>query len=149
MSYPPETGARVTPDALMTTRRKSDQAPATGPGPQPHEGRDQTRTAQGETQEPVPREPFERDESSDDAGEPTTLDQHRGRLAHQDLERGVADTSRSAETDATYHRMRQGPAAETDATERGKGKARGPERPADAEGGKPGLSPPAPPASLR
>ncbi len=129
----------------MATPRKSDHAPAEGPGPQPHEGRDQTRTAQGETQEPVPREPFERDESSDDAGEPTAPDQRRGLLAHQDLERGVADTSRSAETDATYHRMRQGPGAETGSKE----SAPGPERPADAEGGKPGLSPPAPPASRR
>lgn len=126
-------------------QRKSDHAPAEGTGPRPHEGRDQTRTAQGETQDPVPREPFERDESSDDAGEPTALDQHRGRLAHQDLERGVADTSRSVETDATYHRMRQGPGTEEGAT----AGAPRPERPAGAEGGKPGLSPPAPPASRR
>lgn len=133
MSYLPGAGWRVKPGALMATQRESDHAPASDTAPQWHEGRDQTRTAQGETQEPVPREPFERDESADDAGEPTSLDQHRGRLAHEDLERGLADTSRSAEMDATYHRMRQAPETHT--------------KP-DAQDA-PGLSPPAPPASRR
>ena len=73
----------------------------------PPSHRSRTETQQGETQQTVDRMPHERDESADSqAGTPAAA-QEIGRAAHEDQTRGVADTSRSAETDATYHRLRQ------------------------------------------
>lgn len=66
----------------------------------------ETSPAQGETQQPAPRLPHERDESSDEQAARHPSMERVGRQAHADLERGVADTSRSVETDATYHRLR-------------------------------------------
>jgi hypothetical protein len=52
---------------------------------------------------PSPRQPNERDESSDSQqGAPSDL----MRKAHDDVERGVADTSRGEATDAAYRRVR-------------------------------------------
>ncbi len=67
-----------------------------------------TSVAQGETPQRAPRLPHERDESADSQapGHPAT--ERVGRLAHDDVVNGVADTSRSVETDQTYHRLREG-----------------------------------------
>ncbi len=69
----------------------------------------QTRSQQDDTQDTAPALPHERDESAHDtqsAQEPSM--QRMGRLAHQDAVRGAPDTSRSVETDATYHQLREG-----------------------------------------
>lgn len=74
------------------------------PGPP----RPQTRSQQGDPQATAPPLPHERDESAHDtqsAQDPSM--QRVGRLAHQDMVRGTPDTSRSVETDATYHRLRE------------------------------------------
>ncbi len=101
----------------MGTRRRSSEFSA-GPqaGRDPGQGRQpagETSATQGEAQHPVPRMPHERDASSDAqaALEPSMA--RVGRLAHADVERGVADTSRSVETDAAYHRLREGAADAT------------------------------------
>ncbi|AEG94705.1 hypothetical protein [Ramlibacter tataouinensis] len=68
----------------------------------------ETLPAQGETQEAVPRMPHERDESAGSTqprAEPSA--ERVGRIAQQDAERGVADTSKGAELDATYDRLRE------------------------------------------
>ncbi len=91
-------------------RRPSTRS-ATRPGAAPDErerhepGR--TRTAQGETQQPVPQEPFERDESVKPGGQGAPSTPGIGRLAQADAEHGIPDTTRGAEMDATYHRLRQ------------------------------------------
>ena len=76
--------------------------------------RSRTETQQGETQQTVPRMPHERDESADSQAREQPCADRIGSAAHDDAVRGVPDTSRSAETDATYHRLReeaaQGPA---------------------------------------
>ncbi len=76
--------------------------------------RSRTETRQGETQQTVPRMPHERDESADSQSpdspsrEPPAA-QGIGRAAHADQARGLPDTSRSTEADATYHRLRETP----------------------------------------
>lgn len=86
--------------------------------------RGRTESAQGETQDPAPQLPHERDESVEATAPTEPVTRQLGQLAHQDASRGVPDTSKSAETDATYHRLRE-----------------------EEQG--PGLSPPAPSASRR
>ena len=79
-----------------------------------------TSTAQGETQRPVPRMPHERDESADQQAQRHPAAERMGRLAHDDVAHGVADTSRSVETDQTYHRLREGaPDGEKDEARQG------------------------------
>jgi hypothetical protein len=77
-----------------------DAAPGAAPQPQ-------TVTAQGDRQRAVPRMPHERDESADSqaSSEPST--RRMGELAQKDAERGVPDTTKGAETDQTYHRLRE------------------------------------------
>ena len=79
------------------------------PTPDERERREpgRTRTAQGETQQPVPDQPFERDESVEPGGQAAPSGPHIGHLAQADAERGVPDTTRATEMDATYHRLRQ------------------------------------------
>ncbi len=67
-----------------------------------------TSSAQGEAQRPVPRLPHERDESADEQASQSPGARRIGELAHHDVAHGVADTSRSVETDQTYHRLREG-----------------------------------------
>ena len=69
-----------------------------------------TSTAQGETQRPVPRMPHERDESADQQAQRLPAADRVGKQAHADLADGLADTSRSVETDQTYHRLLEGAA---------------------------------------
>lgn len=81
-----------------------------------------TSTVQGETQQPVPRMPHERDESADQQAQSEPSAKRVGCLAHDDIERGVADTTRGVELDATYHRLREGaPDGEKDEARQGPG----------------------------
>ncbi len=67
----------------------------------------ETIPLQGETQEPVPRMPHERDESSSSqsSGEPTA--KVVGKQALADVEKGIVDTTRGAETDRAYTQVRK------------------------------------------
>ena len=66
-----------------------------------------TRMQQGETQRPVPRMPHERDESADAQARAEPSQEHIGRVAKKDADRGVADTTKGAELDATYDKLRE------------------------------------------
>jgi hypothetical protein len=76
----------------------------------PPAARGNTETAQGETRSPIPRprEPHERDESADSQGADASEIRRMGEIAHGSAERGEQDTTRGAELDDTYHRMREG-----------------------------------------
>ncbi|MFD0668088.1 hypothetical protein ACT80S_10225 [Ramlibacter sp. MAHUQ-53] len=122
----------------MRIRRRGHVPGVSGPAA-PAQG--ETSPAQGETQQPVPRLPHERDESSDDQAPRSPSMERVGRQAHEDLERGVPDTSRSVETDATYHRLREpAPPGEVEREEKAGGRT-------GEDGEAKPVSPPAPPAS--
>ena len=70
-----------------------------------------TIPAQGETQDRVPRTPNERDESADSQGAQEASAQRIGRQAQQDIERGLVDTGKGPELDATYDKVRDGASA--------------------------------------
>ncbi|HEY1231356.1 MAG TPA: hypothetical protein VGF26_28980 [Ramlibacter sp.] len=92
----------------MAEREHRDDPHDTGVGADtPAAGKGNTSMAQGEKQRPVPRMPHERDESADQ--QPTTEPSNArvGRAAQADAERGVADTSKGAELDATYDKLRE------------------------------------------
>ena len=84
-----------------STRPAGPDRPAAD-APQPN-----TLPVQGETQHPVPRRQYERDESADSqvGGGPAVKD--IGRLARRDAERGIPDTSKGAELDRTYDKLRE------------------------------------------
>ncbi len=84
----------------MTSRRR--RPPGLQDKPQGN-----TVPAQGETQDGVPRMPHERDESADSQARMEPSNQRMGQLARKDAERGVADTSKGAELDATYDKLRE------------------------------------------
>lgn len=89
------------------TRRMTE--PPTAPGgdqPDPHPKSGNTTMVQGETQERVPRMPHERDESADQQARMEPSNHRVGERAHGDAQRGVADTTRGAESDATYEKLR-------------------------------------------
>jgi len=87
-------------------RESKTQRPDTGAGiDQPRAGDGNTRPVQGERQHGVPRMPHERDESAD--SQPGAQPAGRmGQAAHADAERGVEDTTKGAELDDTYDRLR-------------------------------------------
>lgn len=89
-------------------RERMTSPPDSGVGAdRPVAGKGNTTTAQGEKQHPVPPMPHERDESAD--GQPTMepANARVGRAAQRDTERGVADTSKGAELDAAYDKLRE------------------------------------------
>jgi hypothetical protein len=66
----------------------------------------ETLPVQGGSQERVPRMPHERDESaSSQSGEEPSAGSV-GQAGHDDVERGVVDTTRGAELDRTYENLR-------------------------------------------
>jgi hypothetical protein len=68
----------------------------------------QTLPQQAErTPERVPRAPHERDESADSQSAGDPADQAKGALAHDDVMEGRRDTTKGAELDATYDRLRR------------------------------------------
>lgn len=93
----------------------ADQGKTRPTGPQVPPGetpQGQTVTAQGEDQHAVPRMPHERDESADSQVRAEPSARRMGELARKDAERGVPDTTRGAELDATYHQLRETPPGE-------------------------------------
>ncbi len=91
------------PDRSLDRTQDSPQR-----SPQARQPEGTTSTAQGGTQQPAPRLPHERDESADSQAPGHPAADRVGQLAHDDVVHGVADTSRSVETDQTYHRLREG-----------------------------------------
>lgn len=89
-------------------RERTTSPPDTGLGSsdRPQAGRNNTHVAQGEDQTPRPRLPHERDESADQQGGDDETLRAKAELGRRDLERGVTDTSKGAELDATYDRLR-------------------------------------------
>jgi hypothetical protein len=73
----------------------------------PPPSRGTTVTAQGETQSPKARQPFERDESADSQAADSASNREMGQIAHEAQVSGQQDTSRAKEADATYHRLQQ------------------------------------------
>ena len=71
-------------------------------------GHGDTQTAQGENQAPKARQPHEHDESADSQAADSAQIREMGEIAHDAVAAGQQDTSKGQETDATYHRMRQG-----------------------------------------
>ena len=71
-------------------------------------GRGNTVPVQGETQERAPRMPHERDESADSQAASEPSGQRIGRVAHEDIERGVVDTDKGPVLDQTYDKVREG-----------------------------------------
>ena len=67
-----------------------------------------TTTVQGEDQRRVPRAPHERDESADAQAAAEPSQERVAQKARDDAERGVADTTKGAELDATYDKLREG-----------------------------------------
>ena len=74
--------------------------------PTPPPSRGNTVTAQGENQAPKARTPNERDESSDSQAGENASARRMGKIAHDDVEDGLRDTTKGAELDATYQRVR-------------------------------------------
>ena len=70
----------------------------------------QTTSAQGGTQEKVPRLPNERDESADSQQAGEISAQQIGKIAHADMENGTQDTGKGPEMDAAYKKTK-GPSA--------------------------------------
>ena len=73
----------------------------------PPPSRGNTETAQGENQAPKARMPHERDESADSQSAESASIRRMGEIAHDDAQDGLKDTTKGAELDATYHRVRQ------------------------------------------
>jgi hypothetical protein len=71
-------------------------------------GRGDTRTVQGETQQPVPRTPNERDESAGSQADANPSAQSMGRIAHDSVADGQVDTDKGPVLDATYDKVREG-----------------------------------------
>jgi hypothetical protein len=78
------------PDAAKAQKRKGDTLPAQGPA-----------------QQPVPRMPHERDESADSQGSVEPSAKRMGRIAHDDIERGLVDTDKGPPLQETYEQLRQ------------------------------------------
>ncbi|HYF19470.1 MAG TPA: hypothetical protein VEA40_16510 [Ramlibacter sp.] len=89
----------------MSERMKSP--PDTGLGGDKPQGRGKTTMAQGEDQQEVPRMPHERDESADSQQRMEPSNRRIGEVARRDAERGVPDTTKGAELDATYDKLRE------------------------------------------
>jgi hypothetical protein len=89
-------------------RERSKSPPDTGLGGAKPKGRGKTTMAQGEDQQEVPRMPHERDESADSQAQMEPSSRRIAQAAQRDAERGVADTTKGAELDATYDKLREG-----------------------------------------
>lgn len=67
-----------------------------------------TLPAQGPAQQPVPRMPHERDESADSQSSDEPSAKRMGRIAYDDIERGLVDTDKGPPMEETYEQLRQG-----------------------------------------
>jgi hypothetical protein len=89
------------------TRERMASPPDTGLGDdKPDPSRGDTVMQQGETQHGVPRMPHERDASADSQRKAEPSNDRMARAAQKDVERGLTDTSKGAELDDTYDRLR-------------------------------------------
>jgi hypothetical protein len=89
-------------------RKRMENPPETGLGGQHPDARaGNTVTEQGETQHGVPRMPHERDESADNQANMEPSNRRMAEAAQKDMERGLTDTSKGAELDATYDKLRE------------------------------------------
>jgi hypothetical protein len=89
-------------------RERMTSPPDTDVGAEkPHGKPGNTTMAQGENQHPVPRMPHERDESADSQPAAEPSHERVGKKGQADAERGVADTTKGAELDATYDKLRE------------------------------------------
>jgi hypothetical protein len=79
-----------TPDGAKAQKREGDTLPAQGPA-----------------QQPVPRMPHERDESADSQPSDEPSAKRMGRIAHDDIERGLVDTDKGPPLEETYEQLRQ------------------------------------------
>ncbi|MBC5764117.1 hypothetical protein [Ramlibacter albus] len=68
-------------------------------------GPGETTPVQGETQQPSPRMPHERDESSGSQAADEPTGREIGELGRKDVERGVKDTTKQSELEKTYDRL--------------------------------------------
>lgn len=66
---------------------------------------DQTITVQGEKQQPRPRMPHERDESTDSQANDAADIRGMGKIAHDSVRRGEVDTDKGPVLDAAYDRL--------------------------------------------
>jgi hypothetical protein len=66
-----------------------------------------TRPAQGDKQQRVPRAPHERDESADSQAAEDPSARSIGRAGREDIERGVLDTDKGPVLDQVYDRVRE------------------------------------------
>ena len=85
----------------MPSRRRRSPESAAG-----HQGN--TVPAQGETQQPSPRMPHERDESADSQAAGEASGRSMAQKARNDLEEGRVDTDKGPALDATYDKVREG-----------------------------------------
>jgi hypothetical protein len=65
----------------------------------------QTITEQGERQQPQPRMPHERDESSDSQASQSADIRGMGKAAHDSVQRGQVDTDKGPVLDAAYDKL--------------------------------------------
>jgi len=92
----------------MPDRKRMESPPDTGLGSDKPDVRPgNTTMAQGEDQHAVPRMPHERDESADNQAPMEPSNERMGRKAQADAERRIPDTTKGAELDATYDRLRE------------------------------------------
>ncbi|MFZ3118200.1 MAG: hypothetical protein WA159_07770 [Variovorax sp.] len=89
----------------MSTPKATPQAPNGGKPRNTDAARPEQdgRTKVEQGGESAPRLPHERDESSDSQQNQDGSATELGRRAHDDVERGVVDTSRGVETDRVYN----------------------------------------------
>jgi len=89
-------------------RDRMSSPPDTGLGTdKPNVGPGNTTMNQGESQHAVPRMPHERDESADNQAGMEPSIKRMGQKAQADAERGIPDTSKATELDATYDKLRE------------------------------------------
>ena len=89
-------------------RERMTNPPDTGlGGDKPDARRNDTSTAQGENQHEVPRMPHEHDESADSQARMEPSNRRIGEKARADAESERVDTSKGAELDATYDKLRE------------------------------------------
>jgi hypothetical protein len=89
-------------------RERMTNPPDTGVGADRPDARcNDTVTQQGEDQQGVPRMPHERDESADQQASAEPSARRLAQAGQADVERGLSDTSKGAELDATYDKLRE------------------------------------------
>jgi hypothetical protein len=90
-------------------RERVTNPPDTGiGGDKPDARANDTVMQQGENQHGVPRMPHERDESADQQGHAEPTARRMAEAGRKDVEDGLVDTSKGAELDATYDKLREG-----------------------------------------